>query len=139
MSSSQSPGDFVTFGPKANCTLDLCPIEWSVYQYQPSLAANTTFIGLFAAAMMVHIYLGIRWKQWFFMVCMILGCVVEIVGYAGRIMLHENPWSFAGFLIQIVLITTAPVFFTAAIYVTLSKMYVHPCSVAFDGYGNNLT
>ena len=29
------------------------------------------------------------------------GCVSEIIGYGGRVMLWENPFGFAGFLIQI--------------------------------------
>ena len=116
--------DFETFGPTANCTLALCPIQWSVYQYRPSLPGNSVFLALFGLAALVHLYLGIRWKSFWFMYCMITGCAVEIAGYAGRIILYNNPWSFVGFMIQIVLITTAPVFYTAAIYVTLAKVLV---------------
>lgn len=39
-------------------------------------------------------------------------------------MLYENPFSFTGFLIQIICITLGPTWFTAAIYFTLSRMYV---------------
>lgn len=116
--------DFITFGKKANCTLELCPIEWSVYQYQPSIPANSVFIAMFGLLALIHAYLGVRWKTLGFAASVVVGCFVEIAGYAGRVVLHNNPWSFTGFLIQIVLITTAPVFFTAAIYFTLSKMYV---------------
>lgn len=35
------------------------------------------------------------------MVGMQLGCISEIIGYIGRIMLYNNPWSFIGFMIQI--------------------------------------
>lgn len=115
----------VVFGPEANCTLSLCPIEMSVYKYRPSLAANGTFIALYSIAMAVHIFLGIHWKSWFYMIMMIFGCLIEIVGYIGRIILYNNPWSFGGFMIQIVFITTGPVFYTAAIYVTLSKIIQH--------------
>lgn len=119
--SLQLPDHLVSFGPDANCTLDLCPIEWSVYQYRPSLAANITFLALYAIAMAVHIFLGIRWRSWWFMSFIVFGCLVEIAGYAGRIILYQNPFSFGGFMIQIVFITTGPVFYTASIYVTLSK------------------
>jgi hypothetical protein len=116
------PNGLISYGPRANCTLDICPVEWSVYQYRPSLAANATFIALFGLAMVVHIFLGIRWKTWGFMAFMILGCTEAMVGYVGRIMLYNNPFSFAGFLIQVICITSAPVFYTAAIYITLSKI-----------------
>lgn len=89
------------FGPDSPCDLDNCPIEWSIYQYRPDLAANIAFLALFAAVGFIHIFLGIRWKSWGFMVGMILGCVSEVAGYAGRILLYYNPFSFNGFMIQI--------------------------------------
>lgn len=119
--SGDLPHGFIVFGPDANCTLALCPVEWSVYQYRPSLPASIAFIAMFGLAMLVHIYLGIRWRSWFFMSFMLMGCLMEIVGYAGRIILRGNPFSFGGFMLQIVFITIGPVFYTAAIYVTLSK------------------
>ncbi|KAM0232528.1 hypothetical protein ACHAPO_007684 [Fusarium lateritium] len=123
--SREPPNNLVIFGPDANCTLALCPVEWSVYQYRPSLAANGTFIALYAFAMITHIILGIRWRQWFFMSFMILGCLFEIIGYIGRIILYHNPFNFGGFMIQIVFVTSGPVFYTAAIYVTLAKTIKH--------------
>lgn len=95
------PGNFIVFGPRANCTLDLCPVEMSVYGYRPSLAANGAFIALFTIAAMIHAYLGIRWRSWWFMGCMVTGCFVITLGYIGRIILYYNPWSFAGFMMQI--------------------------------------
>lgn len=112
---------YVAFGPKSNCTLEVCPISHSVYRYRPSLAANVTFIAIYATIMLVHVLLGIRWKTWWFMGCMIAGCLDEIVGYGGRVMLWYNPFNFAGFMTQIVCITTGPVFYCAAIYVTLAR------------------
>ncbi|CAG9939860.1 unnamed protein product [Clonostachys rosea f. rosea IK726] len=44
-----------------------------------------------------------------------------MVGYGGRVMLWINPWSFTGFVTQMICITGCPVFFTAAIYITLSR------------------
>ncbi|KAL2810351.1 hypothetical protein BJX63DRAFT_402413 [Aspergillus granulosus] len=113
---------FITFGPNANCTLELCSIEQSVYGYRPSLPANIVFIVLFNLAMFIHIYLAARWKSWWYMWCMILGCAHETAGYIGRVLMYHNPWSFAAFILQIICITQAPVFFCAAIYVTLAQM-----------------
>ena len=113
--------NFVVFGPKSNCTLELCDLEWSVYQYRPSLPANILFLVLFAAALVLHMYLGFRWRSWWFMAFMIAGCVSEMIGYAGRIKMYDNPFAFPAFMIQIVFITGAPVYYTAAIYLTLSK------------------
>jgi hypothetical protein len=112
----------VPFGPSSNCTLALCPITDSVYRYRPSLPANSVFIALYSLLLLVHFYLGHRWKgsRWF-MWCMVAGCLDEVVGYSGRVMMWYNPFHFAAFMIQIVCVTTAPVFFCAAIYVTLAR------------------
>ncbi|KAG6034219.1 hypothetical protein E4U41_006651 [Claviceps citrina] len=119
------PNNMVGFGPDANCTLSTCPLSMSVYKYRPSLPVNALFIALFAVAMTIHIVLGIRWKTWSFMAFMILGCLSEIVGYAARLILYNNPFKFLGFILQICFITMGPVYYTAAIYVTLSKTIYH--------------
>ncbi|KAK4100385.1 hypothetical protein N658DRAFT_101857 [Parathielavia hyrcaniae] len=119
------PPNVVVFGPNANCTLDICPVEISVYGYRPSLAASITFIALYAIAIVIHAYLGIRWKQWWFMSCMLVGAVNAIIGYAGRIMMYYNPFSFAAFMIQIICVTTGPVYYCAAIYITLALAINH--------------
>lgn len=89
------------FGPGANCTLEICPVEISVYGYAPSLAANVVFLCLYILSACIHVYLGIRWKSWFFMGCMVLGAVNATLGYAARISMHYNPFNFAAFMIQI--------------------------------------
>jgi len=128
------PDNLITFGPNANCTLALCPIEWSAYKYQPSLAANTTFIVLFSLSLLLHLIQGIRYRTAFFATTMILGCITEILGYAGRVMLHTNPFNFNGFMLQICCITLAPVFFAAGIYVTLARItdYLDPALCRFS-------
>lgn len=98
---STLPNGLVTFGPQANCTLDLCPLEASLLRYQPSIPANVVFICVFALSMLVHIYQGWRTRTWGFMACMICGCILEIIGYIGRLIIHHNPFDFNGFLMQI--------------------------------------
>ncbi|KJR85468.1 rta1 domain protein [Sporothrix schenckii 1099-18] len=117
------PDGYIAYGSDANCTLAVCPVEWSILQYQPSIPASAVFIALFAIALVVHAVEGLRWRHTLggFAIPMILGCIDEIIGYSGRIIMHGNPFSFNGFLIQIICITTAPVFICAAIYVTLSR------------------
>ena len=95
------PAHPIAYGPDENCTLDTCDVETSIYGYRPSIAANTIFLVLFVLCMFIHIFQGIRWRTWFFMGAMIWGCLSEILGYSGRIILWQNPFSFPGFLMQI--------------------------------------
>lgn len=90
-----------TFGHNENCTLATCNVETSIFTYQPSLPANAVFIALFGVSLVIHAVQGIRWRTWFFSTAMILGCTTEMIGYGGRIMMHSNPFSFVGFMIQI--------------------------------------
>ncbi|OQN98825.1 hypothetical protein B0A48_15171 [Cryoendolithus antarcticus] len=103
------------------CTIATCSVERSIFQYRPSLVANSLFIALFGISMIIHIYQGIRWRQRTFAILMAMGCISEMIGYGGRIMMYNDPWSFTAFIMQIVTITFAPVFFTAAIYIQLYK------------------
>ncbi|KAI1372980.1 RTA1-domain-containing protein [Hypoxylon crocopeplum] len=112
----------IPFGPHATCTLELCPVEMSVLEYRPSLGANIAFICIFTALLFIHSAIGGIWRSWWFMSCMAVGCLTEILGYGGRVMLYYNPFSFAGFMLQIICVGCGPVFFTAAIYVTMAKI-----------------
>ncbi|KAF5670553.1 phospholipid-translocating ATPase [Fusarium heterosporum] len=122
MSMSTLPNGLVTFGPQANCTLDTCPIEASILRYQPNIPANAVFIGVFGLSIVIHAFQGIKMRTWGFMASMMAGCILEIIGYVGRFIIHDNPFDFNGFLMQIICITVAPVFFSAAIYVLLSQV-----------------
>jgi RTA1 like protein len=104
------------------CTLDTCPIENSIFNYQPSLAANASFLALFALTGLAHIFQGIRTKQRGFTISLALGCIAEVIGYVGRIISHFDPFDQNGFLIQICCLTIAPAFFAAGIYFTLGDI-----------------
>lgn len=110
------------FDTGTNCALNTCPLDRSIYTYRPSIAANSIFIALFGISLIIHMIQGVRNKSWWFSGCMSLGCICEVIGYAGRVIVWQNPFSFNGFLLQIICITIAPAFFSAAIYLTLSQM-----------------
>lgn len=95
------PYSYVAYGGDTNCTLDICPVVLSVYQYRPSVPANAVFIALFGISMVVHLVQAFLWKTWTFGILMAIGCLTEILGYAGRIILYNDPFSFSGFLLQI--------------------------------------
>lgn len=88
-------------GDASNCTVAACPIELSVYGYRASLPLSATLIALYGLCAVVQTYLGWRYKSWSYLAAMILGCVCEILGYVGRIMMWQNPWASAGFIMQI--------------------------------------
>ncbi|KAF1982750.1 RTA1-domain-containing protein [Aulographum hederae CBS 113979] len=106
------------------CTKDTCPASVSIYGYAPSLAANAVFLALFLVSCFIHLFQGIKYKTWSFLIAMCLGTLCEAVGEGGRIMLHNDPFSDAGFKLQIVLLTFAPAFMAAGIYLTLKHLVI---------------
>ncbi len=101
-----------------------CPIEESIYGYYPNLAANVTFAAFFGIFMIANLFLGIRYRSWTFFIAMVGGCMGEAVGYVGRALLSDNPFSEIGFNMQIVCLTLAPAFIAAGIYLTLKHVVI---------------
>ncbi|KZF23050.1 parasitic phase-specific protein PSP-1 [Xylona heveae TC161] len=105
------------------CTLKTCPIDASYYNYLPSRAANGVFDGLFALSLGLYISQAIISRSFIgFSIAMICGCILEVLGYVGRLMSNSNPFNENGFLMQIVCLTIAPAFLAAGIYLCLSRI-----------------
>ncbi|PYI07199.1 RTA1-domain-containing protein [Aspergillus sclerotiicarbonarius CBS 121057] len=122
---SSLPNGLIAFGPDANCTLSLCPLEASILRYRPSIPSSCVCIAIFGLSLALHLFQGLQKRTWGFMVSIISGCILEILGYIGRLIIYDNPFDFSGFLMQIICITVAPVFFCSAIYVLLSQVINH--------------
>ena len=99
-----------------------CPVQKTVYGYYPSLGANAFFCAFFSLCLAINFIFGIRYRTWTYMIAMTLGCLAQVIGYVGRILLNSNPFSTIGFQIQICCLTIAPAFTAAAIYLTLKHL-----------------
>jgi len=105
------------------CTIDTCPIDSSYYFYRVSLAANATFIALFSLSLLGFLLtFAFTRRATAFHVAIISGVILEVVGYAGRIMSWKNQWEEQGFLMQIVCLTIAPAFIAGGIYLCLRRI-----------------
>ena len=96
-----------------------CPVEATIFGYAPSLPANAVFLAISALCAIVQVYLGVRYKTWAFMTGLLLGCITQAIGYAGRILMEPNAWNDTGFTIQITCLIIGPAFISASIYLTL--------------------
>ena len=100
----------------------ICLVQYSIYGYFPSLPANAFFLALFLTLLIAQLYLGIRYKTWTFAFALSCGCFVEAVGYAGRLMLHHNPFSNNGFTMQICCLIMGPAWLAMGVYLTLKHV-----------------
>ncbi|KAF8860036.1 RTA1-domain-containing protein [Acephala macrosclerotiorum] len=110
--------------PSVNCTSVTpdCPVGATIYGYTPNLGANAFFCGFFGLFLAANALLPFKYKTWTYGSIIVVGALREVLGYAGRIIMHSNVWSNTGFEIQICCLILAPSFFAAALYLTLKDM-----------------
>ncbi|XAO26267.1 hypothetical protein I312_105103 [Cryptococcus bacillisporus CA1280] len=99
-----SDGDYLNFSP---------------YGYTPAGWVCVTFIILFVTLACVHTALGVKFKYWIVFPTLIFGCLLEIIGWAGRYWSNQNVFYNPPFLTQIITLIIAPVFFSAWCYTIL--------------------
>ncbi|CZT46386.1 related to phospholipid-translocating ATPase [Rhynchosporium secalis] len=107
-----------------NCT-DIgpgCSVEDTIYGYYPNLGSSVFFIAIFALIALIQLGLGFKKRTYFYSIAIALGCIGEAIGYGGRLMMHDNPYSDIGFKIQISCLIVAPAFVAAGIYLTLKHL-----------------
>ncbi|KAK3115226.1 phospholipid-translocating ATPase rsb1 [Teratosphaeriaceae sp. CCFEE 6253] len=114
-----------------DCTLATCCLAQSSFLYIPNLGGNIFFAVFLGALLLPQLYFGIKHKTWGFLAAMVMGLALEVVGYANRVLLHNNPFNGNAFLIYLITLTIAPVFVSAAIYLSLTRILVL--------YGQNLS
>ncbi|KAK3725032.1 phospholipid-translocating ATPase rsb1 [Vermiconidia calcicola] len=107
-----------------DCTLETCCLAQSSFLYLPNYGGNLFFAIFFGIFIIPQLGLGIWHKTWGFAVGMVIGLALEVLGYAARVMLNDNPWSDNAFLIYLIGLTIAPVFLTAAIYLCITRIIV---------------
>jgi hypothetical protein len=107
-----------------NCTsISLeCPIDQTIYGYYPSLSLNAFFVAIFGLIALVQVGLGVLYQTYLFSGLVVAGCIAEVIGYSGRLILNENPYSGLGFNIQISCLIFAPSFTAAALYVVFKHV-----------------
>ncbi|KAF5543311.1 parasitic phase-specific PSP-1 [Fusarium mexicanum] len=111
----------------SNCTkiTPECPLEYTTYGYYPNLGGNVFFLLFFLSLFVAQVYLGMRCKTWSYTAALATGTLFEALGYVGRLMLHQNPWSSGGFIIQMLFLIVGPCFVAAAIYLTLKHFIIY--------------
>ncbi|KAH8687526.1 RTA1 like protein-domain-containing protein [Tricladium varicosporioides] len=104
------------------CTLETCDLSLASFDYLPTVPGNGIFAGIFALFAIIQLFFGIKYKTWGYMSAMIIGLIMECVGYIARIMVHNSPFNNDIWLIYLILLTIAPAFLTAAIYLCLARI-----------------
>ncbi|KAI5237656.1 RTA1-domain-containing protein [Aureobasidium subglaciale] len=99
------------------------PDHLILYAYTPSSAAAGAFMGIFGVATIAHIFYLPKLRQCFF-IPMILGGIMEVGGLYGRFWGHSDQDNFKAYVLQALLLTPAPIFLAATMYMTLGRVIV---------------
>ena len=114
--------NLTTYNDPSLCTLTTCPKSYATLQYVPSLGGNAFYLAWFATLATLQTILGLRFRTYTYLFATLSGCVLEILGYAARVLMHENIFNFNWFLMYLICLTIAPVFLTASIYLTFTRL-----------------
>lgn len=111
----------------ATCTSvsPACPVEATTYGYAPNLAGNIVLLVVFGICTIAQFTLGIKNHIRAFTFAATVGCLGETLGYGGRLIMHQNPWSQTGFQMQIVCLILSPSFLAAGLYLTLKHLVIY--------------
>lgn len=112
-----------TFLLPTNCDQYQWCLDWYGYvNYLPSIPGNAFFLAVFTIGLIAQLFLGIRHRAWSFTGPMLVGIILEIVGYGGRIGMHQNVFLNSWFIMYLCCLTIAPALFSAAVYLSLSRI-----------------
>lgn len=92
MSDSEEP--FVPSYNSCDGLSSLCPIEATLYGYQPTLGATAFFAALFALNLLITLGLMVYSRLWSFQAWLSVGLIFEVIGYAGRLAMNNDPWKY---------------------------------------------
>jgi hypothetical protein len=110
----------------SNCdgVSDLCPVEASLYGDYLTTSGNAVLLAVFSLCAILQIGNAIytRSRTYSYSICLLIGTICEVLGYAGRLMLINDPWDFAAFAMQMCCLIVGPAFIAAAMSVTFKHM-----------------
>ncbi|KAI9052363.1 hypothetical protein LZ554_003713 [Drepanopeziza brunnea f. sp. 'monogermtubi'] len=107
----------------SDCTLATCPVELSQIGYLPNVAGNVFLAAWFGVCLLAQLVLSIKYKTWSHLAGQLFGLVLEIVGYAARAELHDDPFG-KQFIIYIITVTVAPAFLCYTIYLSFGRIVI---------------
>ncbi|CEQ39108.1 SPOSA6832_00623 [Sporobolomyces salmonicolor] len=83
----------------------------------------SVFLTLFFLAMIIHLVQLIKFRRYWFMGTMVVGCALEAVGWSLRLYGHKHVASRSPYIAQLALLVIAPTFFSAALYWALAIIF----------------
>ncbi|KAF2755711.1 RTA1 protein [Pseudovirgaria hyperparasitica] len=105
-----------------SCSEDARP---QIYGYEPNEFAAYLFLVLFSISTLIHLLQVLKTRTWFW-IAFILGGVLEIIGFAGRVIgVTQTPcYTITVYIVMTLGTLLAPTLFAASIYMEFSRIAV---------------
>lgn len=107
-----------------DCTQDTCPVHDGFFSSSPSLVGSGIFLGVFAILIPINWWTGSRYNTPMYSCTIMAGLLFEVIGYAGRTLLHSDRASTSSFVLFMLGTIMGPTFMTSAVYQTLPHIVV---------------
>ncbi|CEH15378.1 hypothetical protein CBOM_03695 [Ceraceosorus bombacis] len=101
-----------------------CPVSASTNGYAPNFGGNLFFAIVFGLCLLLQFILGIKYRTWTWWAAMVSGLVLELAGYIGRLLQHNNVWDANAFKLQLVTLILGPSFLSGSIDLTLKHIVI---------------
>lgn len=108
-----------------------CPVPGGFYSYSPNVGGNVVLLAFYALSLPAALYIGIRSNTPIFSATLATGLFLSIVGFLGRILLHQSPDSPVYFLLSLLGTVLGP----STVSVSIFVIFPHILSV----YGERLS
>lgn len=82
---------------ETKCKVETCPLSFAQYDYVPNLAGNLLYSAFFVLFLIAHLVFGIRYRTWGFLAGMVIGLLLEVLGWVARVLLHFFPFDGSWF------------------------------------------
>lgn len=94
-----------------------CPVPGSFYSYSPNIGGNVVLLAIYALLVPSVAYLGVRSRTVFFSTLLATGFVLGLLGFVGRVLLHQRRDCPGYFLLSLLGSVLGPSLVSASIFV----------------------
>ncbi|CAG7847945.1 SubName: Full=Related to RSB1-integral membrane transporter or flippase that may transport LCBs from the cytoplasmic side toward the extracytoplasmic side of the membrane {ECO:0000313/EMBL:CCA69445.1} [Serendipita indica DSM 11827] len=98
------------------------PYPRTPYGYVPTMWICGLFVALFGVSGIIHLAQALRWRVYWMIPTMVIGCLGEVLGWSGRLWSSKNPSLLTPFLMQITTTIISPSFMSAANFTILGRI-----------------
>lgn len=95
------------------------PVSGGFYSYDPSIGGNASLLAAFVLLALTAVYLGIRFQTYVYSSTLTIGLVLEVLGFAGRILLHSARGNRGYFFLSLLGTVLGPAVISIAIFTGL--------------------